>query len=232
MRLRANSRSSATLRRIASILVLAISVATGVAAADPLAPDAPPELSQAERARLEAAGVVDREVPSSDGEGIGVLVMGLVDAPPDQVWSVMADCDAQDEFMPRVVHASVRDRDGDSHTCDLEYDMPYPLGATRTATRHRVRRLTDGGYQRSWDLLPGDWGYRRNRGSWSVHPWLGPGAARSLLVCRMELVPKASLPDWILRAAHSQHAPATFDAIRARVRETAAPRTVKPAAAQ
>src|SRR5262249_27419377 len=154
--------------------------------------------------------------PPSDGAGIGVLVMGLVEAPPDRVWKVMADCEEQDEFMPRILHSAVKDRDGDSHTCELVVDLPFPLEDARTETRQHVRRLPDGGYQRSWELLPGDWSYRRDRGSWSVHPYAAGNS--SLLVQRLDLLLKAAVPEWILRAAHTRQAPATFEAIRARVR--------------
>lgn len=215
------------LARLAFALLLAmglprISLADALPPADSawgdrFAPLAPPALAEDDRTRLDAGEVVIRDLPPTDADGIGVLLMGLVDATPDQVWAVMADCEEQDEFIPRIRHAAVRDRDGDSHTCDLVVDLPAPLGELRTATRHHVRRLPDGGHQRRWDLLPGDWDYLRNSGSWTVHPYQdGP---RSLLVARMDLLPKSVLPVWILRAAQVRQAPETFAAIRARVRE-------------
>lgn len=187
--------------------------------AERFAPLAPPALAEDDRKRLDAGEVVIRDLPPTDADGIGVLLMGLVDATPDQVWAVMADCEGQDEFIPRISHAEVRDRDGDSHTCELVVDLPPPLGDLRTETRHHVRRLPDGGHQRRWELLPGDWDYERNSGSWTVHPY--QDGRRSLLVARMDLLPKSVLPVWILRAAHTRQAPETFDAIRARVRERA-----------
>jgi len=188
---------------------------------DRFAPIAAPVLGEDDRSRLEAGETLVLDLPPSDGKGIGVLVMGLIAAPPDQVWRVMSDCDAQDEFLPRILHAEVRDRDGDDHTCDLVVDVPFPLEDLRTATRHHVRRLPDGGYQRYWALLPGDWSYHRNMGSWTVNPFAD--GRRSLLVNRLDLLPKSSIPEWILRAAHTQQAPETFDAIRARVAEGSAP---------
>jgi hypothetical protein len=184
---------------------------------DRFAPLAAPVLEAVDRERLEAGEVVVRDLPPTEPEGIGMLLMGVVDAPPNQVWAVMADCEEQDEFIPRIRHASVRDRDGDSHTCDLVVDVPFPLGDLRTATRHRVRRLPDGGHQRRWDLLPGDWDYVRNSGSWTVHPH--DSGRRSLLIGRMDLLPKSVVPFWILHAAQVNQAPQTFGAIRARVRD-------------
>lgn len=182
---------------------------------DRFAPPTVPGIGEADRLRLEAGETVVRELPPSDGAGLGVLVMGLITAPPDQVWVVMSDCEAQDEFLPRILHAAVRDRDGDDHTCELVVDLPFPMEDVRTATRHHLRRLPDGGYQRHWELLPGDWGYLRDSGSWTVHPYTG--GRRSLLVNRLDLLPRSSIPEWILRAAHVRHAPETFAAIRARV---------------
>ena len=160
--------------------------------ADRFAPLTRPALAEDDRSRLDAGGVVVRDLESTDPDGIGMLLMGLVDATPDQVWEVMSDCEEQEEFIPRVRDAAVRDRDGDSHTCDLVVDLPFPLGDLRTATRHQVRRLPDGGHQRRWDLLPGDWDYVRNSGSWSVHPY--QDGRRSLLVARMDLLPKSIFP--------------------------------------
>lgn len=191
---------------------------SGSEAADRFAPLTAPVLEGDERSRLEAGEVLVRDLPPGGSEGIGVLVMGLIEAPPEAVWRIMSDCEEQDEFMPRILYSAVRDRDGDSHTCELVVDLPFPLEDARTQTRHHVRRLPDGGYQRHWELLPGDWSYRRASGSWTVHPY---AAGRSLLVNRMDLLLKAAVPEWILRAAHTRQGPETFEAIRVRVRERA-----------
>jgi hypothetical protein len=215
----------------ASLLLLLATAASGVSLADApppadpvvprweerFAPLAPPALAAEERARLDAGEVVVRDLAPTEADGIGMLLMGIVDATPDQVWAVMADCEEQDEFIPQIRHAAVRDREGDSHTCDLVVDVPFPLGDLRTATRHRVRRLPDGGHQRRWHLLPGDWDYLRNSGSWTVHPYQDDG--RSLLIGRMDLLPKSVVPFWLLHAAQVRQAPETFTAIRARVRD-------------
>ena len=184
---------------------------------DRFAPPVPPAFAEDERTRLDAGEVVVRDLPPTEADGIGILLAGLVEATPDQVWAVMSDCDQQDEFIPRILYAAVRDRDGDSHTCELVVALPFPLGELRTATRNQVRRLPDGGHQRRWNLLPGDWDYRHNSGSWTVHPY--QGGRRSLLVGRMDLVPKSVLPLWILHDGQVRQAPETFAAIRNRVRQ-------------
>ena len=186
---------------------------------DRFAPLTPPAFREEERARLDAGEVVIRDIPSAEPDGIGMLLAGVIEATPEQVWVVMADCEDQDEFIPRIRYAAVRDRDGDSHTCELVVTLPFPLGELRTATRNQVRRLPDGGHQRRWNLLPGDWDYRHNSGSWTVHPY--QGGRRSLLVGRMDLVPKSVLPIWILHEGQVRQAPETFAAIRARVRQLA-----------
>jgi len=219
--------------RIAGGLALALLLAgapprvSGAEASDPgvapptdrFAPLTPPVLADGERQRLEAGGVVVRNLAPSDGGGIAVVVMGLVDAAPEQVWAVMADCGHQAEFLPRVRHAAVFDRDGDEHTCELVVSLPFPLEDSHTRTRNHVRRLPDGGYQRYWELLPGKWSYLRDNGSWTVHPYAE--GRRSLLIHRLELLPRSAIPEWIVRAAQVRQAPAAFDAIRARVREGA-----------
>jgi hypothetical protein len=181
------------------------------------APLAAPELAVGERSQLAAGEIVLRYLAPSDAAGLASLVMAVIDATPAQVWAVMADCDEQDEYMPRIASAAVRDRAGDDHTCDLVIDLPFPADDARSTTRQHVRRLPDGGYQRRWELAPGPSSYERYGGSWSVHP-VAQGQ-RSLLVNRVDLVPKSSLPLWMLRAVYRQEAPAGFEAIRVRVRE-------------
>jgi hypothetical protein len=209
--------------RISGAFCLALVLAAGSPRAGPpeerLAPLAPPDLAEVDHARLEAGEVLVRELAPSDPDGIGVLVIGVVETPPDRLWDLMADCEQQDEFMPRITHAAVRDRDDDAHTCDLVVDVPFPLEDLVTATRHRVRRLPDGGYQRWWQLEPGDWSYHRNSGSWTVHP--RADGRTSLLVNRMDLLPKTIVPHWVLRDAHARQAPETYEAIRVRVRDSA-----------
>ena len=201
---------------------MVLSAALGVSAwasaqetGDPLAPLTQPTLTDSDRRQLEAGALVIRDLAPSDPEGIGLVIMGLVDATPDRLWSVMADCAKQEEFLPRVSHSTVRDRDGDRHICGLVVELPFPFEAARSETRQLVRRLPDGGYQRLWELAPGDWSYRRDSGSWSIHPY--SGGQRSLLVNRMDLLFKSTLPGWVLRAAQTHEAPAMFEAIRLRV---------------
>src|SRR5262245_29051681 len=186
---------------------------------DRFAPLLPPIFAEDERTQLDAGEVVIRDLPPTEPDGLGILLAGLVEAPPDQVWAVMADCEKQEEFIPRVLYAAVLDREGDSHTCELVIGLPIPLADLRSRTRHHVRRLPDGGYQRSWDLLPGDWDYRRNSGSWTVHPY--QDGRRSLLVGRMDVQPKSVMPVWLLHSAQVRQAPETFAAIRDRVRQLA-----------
>jgi hypothetical protein len=186
---------------------------------DRFAPLLPPVFAEDERTRIDAGEIVVRDLPPTEPDGMAMQLAGIVDAPPSQVWAVMADCEKQDEFLPRVSYAAVLDRDGDSHTCDLVIDLPLPLSDLHAQTRHHVRRLPDGGYQRRWELLPGDWGYRRNSGSWTVHPYRD--GRRSLLIGRMDLQAKSVMPVWLLHSAQVRQAPETFAAIRDRVRQLA-----------
>jgi hypothetical protein len=184
---------------------------------DRFAPALPAVLDDSDTSKLEAGEILVRDLAPEQGDGIGLLSLGLVDATPERVFGVLSSCEDQDEYMPRVLFSAVRDRVGDSHTCELVVDLPRPFDDIHTVTRHRVRRLPDGGYQRYWKLVPGPWSYLRDTGSWSVHPYAG--GMRSLLINRVDLLLKSQLPDWLVRAAQTRQAPASFEAIRARVRE-------------
>ena len=61
--------------------------------AERFAPLRPPTLSAEERSRLAAGEILVRELPPSDEDGLGVVSIGVVEATPEAVWRVMADCE-------------------------------------------------------------------------------------------------------------------------------------------
>ncbi len=190
---------------LAALLVLAFA---GVATAAEL------EISDEQRARLERGEVLISEgVPS--GKGFAYHALGLVNAPPLRVWPVVRDCAAMDEYMPRMARADESEHGNDTYVCETEIELPFPLSNRVNAARSFLSELPGGIFRRQWSLVPGDWDYHRNDGSWTVHPW--EDGTRTLLAYWLDAWLKSGVPDFVIHAAQTVQAPAVFDAIRERV---------------
>jgi ribosome-associated toxin RatA of RatAB toxin-antitoxin module len=166
-----------------------------VAAAAVLAPLCPHEIcaqptafSPAETRRLDRGEVLTRFWRAGTA-GAGWAV-GVIDAPPEKVFRVVADVERYKEFMYRMVQSRIEGRSGSVYHFYYKIDMPWPLSDYWCVTRNvhqldRARRI----YARRWTLDSGT--FHRNEGSWSVQPW---GKARSLLLYSVVLLPKTAAP--------------------------------------
>ncbi|MAE93115.1 MAG: hypothetical protein CL910_00500 [Deltaproteobacteria bacterium] len=192
-------------------LVLSLLVAGAAAAVEA------PDLDTEQRVRLDRGDVIVLEASPTNGEGFAYRSFGVVDAPSARVWPVVSDCGDLDEFMPRMIRADQFDEQGTSYVCETEIELPFPLSNRTNAARSFLEELPGGIFRRQWSLVPGDWDWHRNDGSWTVWPW-GEALDRTLLEYKMDAWLKTRLPDFVLDAAQSIQAPAAFDAIRARVR--------------
>jgi ribosome-associated toxin RatA of RatAB toxin-antitoxin module len=193
---------------VALILIPALS-----AAASDLA------LAESDRQRLERGDVLFTPLDPADGRGVAARAMGVVEAPPGSVWPALRDCEHYQEFLPGVRTSALRSRENDVAVCYTEIELPWPLPDLVSKTRVEESRIAGGGYVREWRLIDGS--YRRNVGSWRLHPW-GADGGRTLAVYRVDFDPQTVLPDWLLRRAQRSTVPGVFEALRQRVSALAA----------
>ena len=171
-----------------------------------------PVLTDVETRKLEVGGVVVREVTPTDNRGIGVESMGLIDAPSQEVWPVLRDCQHFATFMPRTKASAIQVEDG-VPLCHFELRLPFPLTDLWSDTRSVQREEPSGHFHRAWTMVRGT--YHRNSGSWSVLPW-GDGK-KALVIYAIDSDPKLIIPDAILRSAQTGSLPEVFASIRKRV---------------
>lgn len=190
-------------------LALALGAIAAPAAADK------PELSAADVAKINRGETIVRALTPSGDSGIAALAVASVDAAPAEVWPVLRDCQHFHEFMPRTERSELRGRKGDESICFIEIHMPFPLSNLLSEVLSKESRLPDGGYSRAWSLRKGN--YKKNTGSWTIHPW-GDAGQRSLLVYRVDTEPDIMIPDAIQRRAQKGSLADMFEAIRKRVR--------------
>lgn len=176
------------------------------------APVTAPVLTDAEARKLDAGEMVLRQVTPTDGKGIGVLAMGVVDARSEEVWPVVRDCQHFSRFMPRTKHSALLEEDGRT-LCHVELAMPFPLANLWSDSSFEVREGPRGHFRREWALVRGT--YTHNSGSYVVVPW-GDGS-KTLVVYALDSNPRVMIPDALLRSAQTGSLPEVFNAIRRRV---------------
>lgn len=174
---------------------------------------AAPKLTDAEKKTLDAGTVLVRERTPTDHRGVSAEAIGVIDAPPDEVWPVVRDCEHYAKFLPST-KASAKKIEQGAWVCFDEISLPFPLANLWADTRSLNDETPGGPYQRSWTLLRGT--YRRNQGSWSVLPW-GADGKKSLAVYLIDSDPSMAVPDVILKAAQTGSMPEVIVAVRKRV---------------
>ncbi|MCA2979792.1 MAG: hypothetical protein INH37_16075 [Myxococcaceae bacterium] len=191
-------------------------------------PVTPPLLDEAETARLAAGEVLVRDAAPSGGRGVASSALGVVDAPPGEVWAIVSTCKLFFQFMPRVKKSWVKTEPGGAEVCHVELTLPFPLPDLWSDSTQDAREEPAGHFQRTWKLVRGS--YHRNDGSWTIVPF-GDGT-RSLVVYAVDSDPKMVVPDALVRLGQNSSLPEVITRIRQRVTTLrAAAATTPPASA-
>lgn len=157
---------------------------------------------------VDTAAVAGSDVPR-------LILTGVVDAPPAEVWPIIEQCARYKEFMPRTVESEELSRDGNVIRCRTKIDFPWPMDDLGAVTRAE-HTVTDGKWERRWTLESGD--YHRIEGSWVLTPFEGdPNRTRAEY--RMFAVPKSGIPGFIRDAAQKNAIPDVMRALRSQVQK-------------
>lgn len=182
--------------------------------------DAPPsledlELGPAELERLEQGDVlVEQREPGGEG-GVALQALGVVDAPPAEVWPAIRDCEYYDQFLPNTVESELLERGAESSRCRAVIDLPWPLGKLRSVVTTREGPLSGGSFRRRWSLVEGS--YERLEGRWTLRPWGARGDA-TLAIYEVDFDPALPIPDFLLRRTQRGTASSVLRSIRERVK--------------
>jgi len=181
--------------------------------------DAPPsvedlQLSPPELERLEQGDVlVEQREPKGEG-GVALQALGVVDAPPAEVWPAIRDCEDYDQFLPNTVESELLGRRDGSARCRAVIDLPWPFGELRSVVTTREGPLPGGGFRRRWSLVEGS--YERLEGRWTLRPWGARGDA-TLAIYEVDFDPALPIPDFVLRRTQRGTASSVLRSIRERV---------------
>lgn len=144
-----------------------------------------------------------------------VIVKAVIDAPPEKVWKIVADCSRYKQTMNRVASSKQISVKGDEVVCEVEIDMPFPFSNLNGRTK-AVHTITPKRLERRWSLVKGD--YKYNNGSWVLEPFDASGQ-RTLATYRIHAEPNTSVPDWLREKAQKKSLPEMIERVRKEVKK-------------
>ncbi|MFT3770101.1 MAG: SRPBCC family protein [Minicystis sp.] len=147
-------------------------------------------------------------VPGSDTPKI--VMSATLDVPPKKVWAIINDCSRYKERMPRIAAAKLLKKEGNTFTCEVTVEMPFPL-SNLTAVTEAVHEESDKGMARRWKLVRGD--YKSNTGSWEIKP-ADPEGKTSFVVYTVHAEPNTVVPAAIREAAQKSALPDLMKRVR------------------
>lgn len=171
----------------------------------------PTAMSEAE---LLARGEVVLHFTQAPGSDFPVATARvLVDAPPEEVWRIVSDCERTGEVMPDVLTSGVIPEGTRASRCSVVVDMPFPLQDLLSVTRAVLDVEPGVRWQRSWRLVEGD--FTVNEGYWRVEPATG---GRTLATYHIDVRPKVPLPSWLVAFIQRAKLPEMMERLRRVVR--------------
>lgn len=139
-----------------------------------------------------------------------IITKAVIEAPPEKVWSLIADCSKYKRTMQRIVKAEMLPKRGNKVMCKVTVDMPFPY-SDMTALTAAIHIVGPPKWSRQWKLVQGDYDY--NTGGWVLTRWRG-NPKRTLVHYRIHAKPKAWVPAWIRRKAQKSTLPKLINHLR------------------
>lgn len=137
-----------------------------------------------------------------------IVAEGIIKAPIDALWSVIADCANFKETMANIKASKHLGFFNGFKRCELVVDLPFPLSDLRSVVDVKLKK-GEKIYTRTWHLVEGD--YHKNQGEWrlSVRP-----DGYTTLKYTVHVEPKIAIPDFVARAAQKRKIPGMFEDLR------------------
>jgi len=173
---------------------------------------ASPALAAEDREAKLDRGEVLASAESVEGTRVPLAqVEAVIDAPPEKVWAIVSDCAHYARHFNRIAASKELSREGNTVTCEVTTDMPFPL-SDLTSVNRAVHTVDPGKrWLREWKLLRGDYDF--NQGSWELVPFRG-NAQRTLARYRLHAQPKVGLPQGLVQAAQERNLPGVMHRLR------------------
>lgn len=183
-------------------------------------PDAPPAPTaerftptDAQRTALERGDVL---TDSAREEHIRLQATGVINAPPEVVWSIIRDFDGTDRWAPDMVESRVIRRQGNRMHALSRNRAPWPISdpESEIILSHEETELqgTRVWVQR-WSMVPDSGNVSVNDGYWILEAW-GDNGTQTLAHQVIWLAPHVPVPAGIVRRHARTRLSANFEALR------------------
>lgn len=172
-----------------------------------------PTLSQDQVNRLNNGEILAEF--NSDEEAIGD-VMGVVDAPPEQVLAVIADFPGQTEWIDDLSTAEVVGEDGEYELQHGVTDTPWPMDdRTWTIRAWNGPMEVDGVPVQvsTWTYVPDSGNIENTEGYWLLLPW-GDDGSKTLVRYYIILDLGGAMPDFLLDWGNENMLPTRIRGLR------------------
>lgn len=171
----------------------------------------PAAAAEAREARLDRGEILVNAVEVAGSNVPLSTVEAVIEAPPEDVWAIVADCGRYERTLPRILKSRLLERQDNVVTCHVVTDMPFPLSDLTSVTRGVETIVPGQRWSRAWTLVKGD--YVTNTGGWELTAWRGD-PARTHLRYRIRAEPKIAVPQALINAGQKSALPDLIEHIR------------------
>ncbi len=162
------------MRRIAAMFIVSIAAALGAGCATSVDHDRVPEQQPGFQEELGKGKLYVSALPISGMASRLGKVIGVVDAPVEDVWKVVVDYPTYKEYMPLVWESEIVKSQGNKADIRLQYEVkPIPVKYWTILRMSHNPQL----FHIDWQQVEGN--LKDTYGSWDLAPYPGPGGKRT-----------------------------------------------------
>lgn len=165
-------------------------------------------LSEVQRAALARGEILVEADVSRDRHQGDVRAAVRIEASADRIFAAMTDCTAALRFVPHLEQCIVLETAPDQSWQLIEHVVDF--GWYLPATRYVFRADYEPGRSIRFHHVRGD--LRENEGAWVLVP--DPGATATIVTYWVRIVPRFSVPQWLIRSSLKRELPALLEALR------------------
>jgi hypothetical protein len=148
-------------------------------------------------------------------EGVRGKAIGIVDAPPEQLFGVLRDYEAYREFVPQVRRSQrVRSLGAMQDLVLVETSLPWPIRNAWSVSRFVAKQQKGPVFEIRWRMVQGN--MRSNSGYVYLEPW-GPGGRQTAVTYEMGANPTRLASDTVLHRGMRLATRGMLRALRKRV---------------
>ena len=108
--------------------------------------------------------IVETRPAEKDGRN-SAQVRAVIEAPLQEVWKIIDDCDGFKDVWERIIESSTLPSKGDDDRCTSTLAMPWPFSDIRSDVTV-TREVNGDSMTRQWLMFEGD--MKHNEGSWNL----------------------------------------------------------------